>query len=143
MSTRQSPRVVGAAVAAVAALVALAGCGENPPPGAASVVNGHRITHVAGQRADRRAVRRRPSRRPSRARGRPPRSTGCRSFSLQLLVDTELTKQYGRAIHATADPNVASGLYAQLKGGIDPLPSGARQELTQRLHRLGRRPRPS
>lgn len=128
MSTRQSPRVIGLALAAGVALVALTGCGDYLPPSTASVVNGHRISTDQVDRLTRAQC----AAADVAAKQGQSQTTALHRvevFSLQLLLDTQLTEQYVRSIGVKADPEVTSTFYAQLKAGIATLPEQTRAEL--------------
>jgi hypothetical protein len=130
VSSSRAARRVGVAVSGLVAVVALTGCGDNPPPGAASVVNGHKISassvddlaHAQCTAANR-----------ASAQGQTQAAPLARvqALSLGLLIDTELTKQYAADLDLSADPSLVTGFYSQIKPGIDPLPQPARGILTK------------
>jgi hypothetical protein len=116
------------AVPAVIALLLLSGCSELTP-GTASVVNGTKITNrqvddLSDAQCDLRGTL-------SKA-GSAPASSAARikQESLGLLMDIELSNQFGKAESLTADKSLAAAFLGQVLPIFKPLPTKSRNEMT-------------
>jgi hypothetical protein len=121
-------RAGGRALAAGAmALLLLSGCGDIRP-GTAAVVNGTKITNdQVNELADAQCVA-------ADQAAKSGNSTAMaiskvKQQSLGLLMDTELSKQFGKDEGIKAPEGVSQGFYNQFEPGITPLPSKARKVL--------------
>lgn len=114
--------------AAALALLLLSGCGELTP-GTASVVNGARITDAqVNDLADAQCVLRGTL---TKSGAAPATSAArVRQESLGLLMDAELSQQFGKASKITADKLLTNGFFGQVEPVFAPLPKKAREEFT-------------
>ncbi len=113
-------------LAAVAASV-LSGCGLHP--GAAAVVGGDEITnaHVDAVAA---AL---CSANTGGQNGQPLASRGARQGALQVLLDSDLSQQFGRAKGVQPDQKQVSQAIARNQSSIDVLPAGQRDDFRSAL----------
>lgn len=117
-----------AAPATVLSLFLLSGCGELTP-GTASVVNGTRITDdQVNALSDAQCVLRGTL---AKA-GSAPATSAARVHqeSLGLLMDAELSQQFGKTSEISADKLLTQGFFAQVEPVFEPLPKKARGEFT-------------
>ncbi len=119
---------VWAAPASVLALLLLSGCGALTP-GAASVVNGTKITDdQVNALSEAQCVLRGTL---TKAGSAPATSAArVRQESLGLLMDAELSQQFGESEKVTADKVLAAGFLGQVEPVFKPLPQKAREEFT-------------
>lgn len=119
---------VWAGPASVLALLLLSGCGQFTP-GAASVVNGTRITNdQVNALSEAQCVLRGTL---TKAGSAPATSAArVRQESLGLLMDAELSQQFGKAQKIAADKLLAAGFLSQVAPVFKPLPRKAREEFT-------------
>lgn len=117
-----------AAPAAALALLLLSGCGELTP-GTASVVNGTKITNdQVNALSDAQCVLRGTL---TKAGSAPATSAArVRQESLGLLMDAELSQQFGKSEKVTADKVLAAGFLGQVEPVFKPLPRNSREEFT-------------
>lgn len=126
--TRQFQRRAGVAAVAVTALLALAGCGDNPPPGAASVVNGHEIsTSQVDELADAQCAGVRLAAKQGQAQAVSRKQLTQRA--LGLLIDIRLNLDYGKSLGLTPRTEQAKTEFAQVKPLIESLPAKYRSYL--------------
>jgi hypothetical protein len=120
-----------AAVAAGAA-VALGGCGLHP--GAAAVVGSETISHE--QVDDVAAAVCTANVATSRASNQPPpqlANRGAREVAVQILLETELSQQFGEHAGVEATPQDVSQAVAQNENGLMLLPEEQRQDFRAAL----------
>jgi hypothetical protein len=120
-----------AAVAAGATAV-LAGCGLHP--GAAAVVGSETISHE--QVDDVAAAVCTANVASSRVSSQPPptlANSGAREVALQILLETELSQQFGAAEGVEATPQDVSAAVAQNENGLMLLPEDQRQDFRAAL----------
>lgn len=132
MSTRKSinpaRRRVGFAAVAVSSLLVLAGCGDNPPPGAASVVNGHKITtSQVDELADAQCAGVRLA--SKQGQGQAISRKQLTQRALGLLIDIRLNLDYGKSLGLTPRSEQAQADFAQVKPLIKSLPAKYRAYL--------------
>lgn len=116
------------APAAVVALCLLSGCGELPPS-TASVVNGTRITHdqvtdLSDAQCTLRGTLAESGTAPATSIARVNQE------SLSLLMDAELSLQFGEEESVTADTALTQAFFGQVEPVFEPLPEKARTEFT-------------
>lgn len=121
--SRAGRKTKWSAVAAVAAM-ALTGCGALHP-GVAAVVGSHTISD---QKVDD-VARALCSANSAGAPGSAPVATrAARQGALQVLLDSELSRQFGEQKGVTADKAVVSQTLAQNEAGISQLPAGEQDD---------------
>ncbi len=127
MKLRGGTRVWAAPVS-VLALLLLSGCGELTP-GTAAVVNGTKITrHQVDALSDAQCVLRGTL---AKAGSASPTSTArIRQESLGLLMDAELSQQFGKKQKIEANSVLAAGYFGQIEPVFKPLPRKAREAFT-------------
>ena len=118
-----------AAAVAVTGLLLLTGCGELDP-GAATTVNGTRITDQQVTDLVEAQCRLRDD---LTKDGSAPviAASRIRQESLSLLIDTELSRQFGESEDLSADKLLARGFFGQVAPFFEKLPEQERDELTQ------------
>jgi hypothetical protein len=114
---------------AVTGLLLLTGCGELDP-GAAAKVNGTRITdrqvsELVDAQCQLRDNLTKEGSAPVIAASR------VRQESLSLLIDTELSHQFGQSEDLSANKLLARGFFGQVAPFFENLPAPAREELTK------------
>lgn len=111
-------------LSAAVALLLLAGCGDITP-GTASVVNGTRITNDdVEELTSAQCVLRKQLTKTQQA---PAASASrVRQESLWLLMDTELSKQFGESEGIEVDKGLAGALFGQVEPFFEPLPEKSR-----------------
>ncbi len=117
-----------AAPAAAVALLACTACGSDLTPGTASVVNGSRITEdqvtdLADAQCTAADIAAESGQSSAMAVSRVKKQ------SLGLLIDVELSRQFGEKEGIEPDEALADGFYGQLEQGIAPLPGKTRTVL--------------
>jgi len=117
-----------AAPAAAVALLACSACGSDLTPGTASVVNGSRITEdqvtdLADAQCTAADIAAESGQSSAMAVSRVKKQ------SLGLLIDVELSQQFGEKEGIEPDEALAEGFYGQLEQGIAPLPGKTRTVL--------------
>lgn len=122
------PRVFAAPVVALAVLL-LGGCGQLAP-GTAAEVNGTRITHnevddLAAAQCDLREVLTKDGQASAASAAR------VRQESLSLLMDAELSLQFGEDKDVTADEALSKGFLNQVTPFFEKLPEKSDAELTE------------
>lgn len=129
MKLRRRPDALGrAAVPVVLALLLLSGCSELTP-GTASVVNGTKITDaqvddLSSAQCDLRGTLTKAGSAPASSAAR------IRQESLGLLMDVELSDQFGKDKSLTADESLTAAFFGQVQPIFKPLPTKARKEMT-------------
>lgn len=129
-------RATRAVPAAALALLLLTGCSDLTP-GTAAVVNGSKITnHDVDELAAAQCVA--ANRAAKSGQSTTMAISRVKAESLGLLMDAELSRQYGKDQGITPEPSLAGGFFDQLKPGITPLPSKARAVLTDFFESWGK-----
>ncbi len=132
MPARTSPKTVRRAVAAVLAAATLAGCGTYP--GSAAVVG---ETKVSQNRIDDAAVALCSANiTGAEAQGQPAPQLplrGARQAALQLILESELAKQFGDERGIEVDPSQVSAFVDQNQQAIELLPQDERQDFRDLL----------
>ena len=129
MSTRQTPdrthrraRRLGIVGAVVAALLVLAGCGDDPAPGSASVVNGHKIsTDQVDELADAQCAGVQQA--AKQGQGQAASRKVVTQQALGLLIDIRLNLDFGKSLGLTPRKEQAQADFAQVKPLIASLPA--------------------
>ncbi len=122
------------------ALLLLSGCsGSGLPPGTASDVNGTRITttrvsDVAAAQCDLRDVLTKKQLAPAITAAQVNRE------SLSLLMDTELTKQFGASEDIKPDPLLSEAFLGRVQPLFTDLPADSKALMTEVFTRLGGHP---
>ena len=126
-------RRLALAAAAVTGLLALSGCGDSRPPGAASVVNGHTITTqqvddlAAAQCAGVEAAAK-------QGQGQAVPRKQLTQRALGLLIDIRLNLDYGASLGLHPRPGQVATDFAQVEPLINALPAKYRADLTSVFH---------
>jgi uncharacterized lipoprotein YajG len=124
VKSRKSTTKLGLAVAAT---LALSGCGAMHP-GAAAVVDSTSIS-MAQVDALARGVCSASKNQTSTTGPMPSRNA--RQVAVQILVDSELSRQFGEKRGITPNPSMVSAAEAQFAQSIDALPPGQRADFRQ------------
>lgn len=120
--TRQFQRRAGVAAFAVTALLALTGCGDNPPPGAASVVDGHRITtSQVDELADAQCAGVELA--SKQGQGQAVSRKQLTQRALGLLIDIRLNLDYGKTLGLKPRAAQVQADFAQVEPLIASLPA--------------------
>jgi hypothetical protein len=128
--TRAKVKLSSLLVAGVAATTLLSGCGTHP--GSAAVVGGERIT--TAQVDDAAAALCSSTVSAAKAQGQPRPdlpSRGARSAAIQLLLDNELSRQYGEANGIRVDNRAVSAAMEQSAQQINLLPQPERAQFRE------------
>ena len=126
-------RRLALAAATVTGLLALSGCGDSRPPGAASVVNDHTITTqevndlAAAQCAGVQAASK-------QGQGQAVPRKQLTQRALGLLIDIRLNLDYGASLGLHPRPGPAAADYAQVEQLINALPAKYHSELSKIFH---------
>jgi hypothetical protein len=127
VSTRQFPATATgparlAAVATAAALLVLSGCSDNPSPGAASVVDGHKISNSqVTELSDAQCAGVQLA--AKQGQGQPVSRKQLTQRALGLLIDIRLNLDYGKSLGLTPRSEQAQADFAQVKPLIASLPA--------------------
>jgi uncharacterized lipoprotein YajG len=113
-------------VLAVAATLALSGCGAMHP-GAAAVVDS---TTISMSQVDALARGVCSASKSQTSTGQMP-SRNARQVAVQILVDSELSRQFGEKRGITPNPSMVSAAEAQFAQSIDALPPSQREDFRQ------------
>jgi hypothetical protein len=125
---RRRPNALKWALPAVLALLLLSGCSELTP-GTASGVNGTKITNdqvddLSEAQCDLRGTLTKAGSAPATSAAR------IKQESLGLLMDVELTRQFGKEESLTANKSLAAAFLGQVLPIFKPLPAEPRNEMT-------------
>lgn len=119
------------AVAALAASVLLAGCGQLGP-GTAATVNGSRITiDQVRELADAQCA---AALHETQGEGQAMPMAQVQQRSLGLLLETKLTEQYADAKGLHPDAQVVEAFWSQYRSAIADLPAGTAEVLKEAFH---------
>jgi hypothetical protein len=120
-------RKLKASVVVAAAATLLSGCGFHP--GAAAVV-GDQVISTKRVDAVAQAL---CSANAGNSQGQALASRGARQGALRVLIDSELSRQFGEAKGVQANQRMASQALAQNQAGIESLPADEREAFRQAL----------
>ncbi len=126
-------RRLALAAAAVTGLLALTGCGDSRPPGAASVVNGHTITHQeVDDLADAQCAGVQEASKQGQGQAVPRKQLTQRA--LGLLIDIRLNLDYGASLGLHPRQEAVISDYAQVEQLIAALPAKYHAYLSDVFH---------